>query len=49
MRQCHVWTVTHELLDSLVHILILPDVGRQTLREARGLKGDYPFYGDNTV
>jgi len=30
-------------------MLIIPDVGRQTLREARELKGDYPFYGDHIV
>jgi len=41
--------VTHELLDSLVHTLILPDVGRQTIREATELKGDYPFHGEYTV
>jgi hypothetical protein len=41
--------VTHELLGSLVHTLILPDVGRQTLREERELKGDYLLYGDHTV
>jgi len=27
--------ITHELLDSPVYTLILPDVGMQTLREAR--------------
>ena len=41
--------VTHELLDSWVHTLILPHVGRQTLREAREFKADYPFYGDHTI
>jgi hypothetical protein len=41
--------VTHELLDSPLHILIFPDVGRQTLRGARELKVDYPFYGAHTV
>jgi len=35
--------VTYELLGSLVHTLILPDVCRQTLREARELKHDYPL------
>jgi len=41
--------VTHELLYSLVHTMVLPDIGRQTLRETRELKGDNPFYGDHTV
>jgi hypothetical protein len=29
--------------------VILPDVGKQIVRETRELKGDYPFYGDHTV
>jgi len=33
----------------LIHNLILPDVGRQTLREARELKGDYQFCGEYNV
>jgi len=49
MRQYHISTVTHELLGSLINTLILPDVGRQTLREARELKVDYPLYGHHTV
>jgi hypothetical protein len=40
---------THELLDSSVNTLILPYVGRQTLRGARELVGDYPFYVDHPV
>jgi len=43
MRQYHISTVTHELLGSPVHTLILPDVGRLTVRGARELKGDYPY------
>jgi len=41
--------VTHELLDSAVHTLILPNIGRQALRGGRELKCDYAFYGDHTV
>jgi len=49
LRHYHILTVTHELAYSPVHNLILPDICRQTLREARELKGDNPFYGDHTV
>ena len=49
MKQYHIWTVTHEPLYSPVHDLILPDVSKQTLREATELKCDYLFYGDHTV
>ena len=43
--------VTYELLGSLVHTLILPDVGRQTVRGARELKVDYPlqFLGSSSL